>query len=561
MMEQLVADGVTHMFGNPGTVEQGFLDSIGDYPQIEYILTLQETVAVGIADGYARATRKPTIVQLHSGVGLGNGIGMMYQAKRGHAPLVVVCGESGLAYDSMEAQMWADLVAMAEPVTKWATRVVDPGSLLRVLRRAMKEAATPPMGPVFVSLPMDVLDAPNEEEVVPTSFPVTRTRPSEADVHRAAHLLAGANRPMIIAGDGVAAAGAQAELAAVAELWGAEVWGADWSEVNMSHGHPQFCGALGHMFGDHSQAITTRADAVLICGTYVFPEVFPALSGVFRPGVPVVHVDLNAHEIAKNFAVSLGLVADPKPTLAALWHALAATMGLDALEAAADRRAGIGAGNAKKLADGRARDRTYHDSLPLHASLFAEELAAQLPDDAIWFDEALTTSPDLTRYLIPTVPGSYYVTRGGSLGTGFPGAVGLKIANPDRPVWGFSGDGGTMYTIQTLWTAARHHVDAKFVVCNNHSYELLKINIDEYWKERSIPEHLFPASFDLATPPIDFAELARSLGAGAARVETRDQIAPAIKEAMAHDGPFLIDLRIANQVHGGVRSIAGADRA
>ncbi|HLI55944.1 MAG TPA: thiamine pyrophosphate-binding protein, partial [Actinomycetota bacterium] len=403
-MEQLVADGITHMFGNPGTVEQGFLDSIGDYPQIEYILTLQETVAVGIADGYARATRKPTIVQLHSGVGLGNGVGMMYQAKRGHAPLVVVCGESGLAYDSMEAQMWADLVAIAEPVTKWSTRVVDPGSLLRVLRRAMKEAATPPMGPVFVSLPMDVLDAPNEEEVVPTSFPVTRTQPAEADVHRAAHLLGSATRPMIIAGDGVAASGAQAELTALAELWGAEVWGADWSEVNMSHAHPLFCGALGHMFGDHSKAITSKADAVLICGTYVFPEVFPALSGVFGPGVPVVHVDLNAHEIAKNFPVALGLVADPKLTLAALRQALSALMGLDRLEAAAARMASIGAENAKKLADGRARDRTYHDSLPLHASLFAEELARQLPEDAIVFDEALTTSPDLTRYLIPTEP-------------------------------------------------------------------------------------------------------------------------------------------------------------
>ena len=131
IIEQLVADGITHMVGNPGTVEQGFLDALSDYPSVKYILGLQETVAVGIADGYARATHKPTIVQLHSGVGVGNGIGMMYQAKRGHAPLVVIAGESGLRYDAMEAQMWADLVAMTEPVTKWSTRVVDPGSLLR----------------------------------------------------------------------------------------------------------------------------------------------------------------------------------------------------------------------------------------------------------------------------------------------------------------------------------------------------------------------------------------------------------------------------------------------
>src|SRR5947209_18930565 len=132
MIEQLLADGITYMFRNPGTVEQGFLDALSAYPDLEYILDLQEAVVVGIADGYARATRKPTIVQLHSGVGLGNGIGMMYQAKRGHAPLVVIAGESGVQYDAMDAQMAADLVGMARPVTKYATRVIERSEERRV---------------------------------------------------------------------------------------------------------------------------------------------------------------------------------------------------------------------------------------------------------------------------------------------------------------------------------------------------------------------------------------------------------------------------------------------
>ena len=147
IIEQFLADGITFMFGNPGTVEQGFLDAVDEYPNFQYILTLQETIAVGIADGYARATHRPALVQLHSGVGLGNGIGMMYQANRGHAPLVVIAGEAGIRYDAMDSQMAADLVAMARPVTKWATRVIDPASTLRVLRRAIKMAMTPPMGP------------------------------------------------------------------------------------------------------------------------------------------------------------------------------------------------------------------------------------------------------------------------------------------------------------------------------------------------------------------------------------------------------------------------------
>src|SRR4051795_2934529 len=148
MLEQFVADGVTHIFGNPGTVEQGFLDALGDFPSLHYILTLQESVAILAADGYARAAKKPAIAQIHSSPGLGNAIGAMYQAQRGHSPIVVIGGDAGIKYQAMDAQMAADLVNMAKPVTKWSTMVQHPSSLLRVLRRAYKIAATPPMGPV-----------------------------------------------------------------------------------------------------------------------------------------------------------------------------------------------------------------------------------------------------------------------------------------------------------------------------------------------------------------------------------------------------------------------------
>jgi benzoylformate decarboxylase len=548
ILDQFLADGIHYMFGNPGTVEQGFLDALSDYRDLEYILTLQESVAVAIADGYARATRRPTVVQLHSGVGLGNGIGMIYQAKRGHAPLVVIGGEAGVRYDAMDAQMAADVVAMAEPVTKWATRVVDPSSLLRVLRRAIKMAATPPMGPVFVCLPMDVLDAPNEEAVVPTSFPVTRVAPEPEQIAQVAAMLAAARKPMIIMGDGVAASCAQAELTRVAELLGAEVWGADSSEVNISGTHPLFKDLLGHMFGEHSRAITSQADVVLICGTYVFPEVFPALSGVFAPGAKVIHIDLNAYEVAKNFPVDLGLISDPKTTLAKLAAELETTMTPEQKAAASASASQCAAAKEQDVTAQREADKGRRDAVPLHPSRFLEELAAQLPKDAVIFDEALTTSPDLVHYLPPTIPGHYFQTRGGSLGVGIPGAIGLKLAYPDKTVIGFSGDGGSMYTIQALWTAAHHKIGAKFVVCNNHSYELLKLNIQQYWRERHLPEREFPASFDLHDPDIRFDELARAMGVQAVRVETPEQIGPAIRQALADDDPFLIDLVIASEV-------------
>ncbi|MFE6285190.1 thiamine pyrophosphate-binding protein [Streptomyces sp. NPDC057877] len=541
-LEQLVADGVRYMFGNPGTVEQGFLDELRHFPAIDYQLTLHESVAVGMADGYARATRRPAVVQLHSGVGLGNGIGMLYQAMRGHAPLVVVVGESGLRYDAMAAQMHADLVAMAEPVTKWATRVVDPDSTLRVLRRAFKVAGTPPYGPVLVVLPADVLDRPTGEEAVPVSYPDTASAPDPAALDRAARLLSDARKPLVIVGDGIHFSGAHSELARLAEVWGAEVWGADWAEVNLSVEHPAYAGQLGHMFGESSRQVTGAADAVLLCGTYALPEVFPALDGVFGEGVPVVHIDLDTDAIAKNFPVDIGMAADPKRSLALLADALAARMSDDQRDAASERlrRGAAERAAARASAAQRGRERAEADDLPHIA--FAEELAALLPEDAVLFDEALTAGPDLFGPLPPTRPGHWHQTRGGSLGVGIPGALGAQLAHPERTVVGFTGDGGSMYTFQALWTAARHGIGAKFVICNNSSYKLLEDNIEQYWREQGIPAHDHPEIFDLTRPAIDFAALSKSLGVPALRVEKAGQAASAVAEMLAHSGPFLIDL-------------------
>lgn len=549
ILEQFLSDGIQYMFGNPGTVEEAFLDALGEYPDLKYILTLQETVAVMMADGYARATQKPTLVQIHSTPGLGNAIGALYQAKRGHSPLVVIGGDSGIKYQGMDSQMAGDLVAFAAPVTKWSTMVREPSSLLRVLRRAIKIAATPPMGPVYVCLPQDILDAPVVEEVRPTSFPSTKVVPDAETLQAAADVLAVAHKPMIFMGDGVAFSGAQDELTRVAELLGAEVWEADAGELNMSHAHPLYQGATGHMFGYQSLPITSKGDVNLVCGTYLLPEVFPELGNIFAAGAKVIHIDLNAYEIAKNHAVDIGVVSDPKLTLAKLATTLEAVMTPEQKAAAKERASEIASAKAAKHDLELERDRPVWDAVPLYFSRFMAELAAQLPEDAIIFDEALTNSPPITRYRPTTKPGHYFLTRGGSLGVGIPGAIGVKLANPGKTVIGFTGDGGAMYTIQALWSAARHNVDAKFVVCNNRSYRILQLNIKAYWQEQGIPEHDFPLSFDLSKPAIRFDEMARSLGVAAVRVEKPDEIAPAIRQALAHPGPFLIDLVLDGDIH------------
>src|SRR5262249_36533402 len=171
----------------------------------------------------------------------------------GTARRVWVAGEPGVRFESMDAQMAAALVSMARPVTKWAARVTDPSSVLRMLRRAIKIAMTPPRGPVFLALPMDMLDADNTEAVLPTVIPDHRAVARDL-VGAAAAALAGAQRPLMLLGDGVAFAGAQLEATAVAERLGADVWLVDSSEPNLAAGHPLLRGQLGHMFGEVSTA-------------------------------------------------------------------------------------------------------------------------------------------------------------------------------------------------------------------------------------------------------------------------------------------------------------------
>jgi benzoylformate decarboxylase len=549
ILRQFLADGMDHMFGNPGTVEQGFLDALTDFPEFRYILTLQESVAVTTADGYARATRRPTLVQIHSTPGLGNAIGALYQAYRGHSPLVVIGGDAGITYQAMDAQMAGDLVSMAKPVTKWSTMVQDPKSLLRVLRRAIKIAGTAPMGPVYVCLPQDILDAPATEPVFPSSLPSSRVAPDPAELQRPAEILAGAAHPMIYVGDGVAFADAQDELTRLAELIGAHVYEADAGEVNMSRSHPLYQGTTGHMFGYQSVPITRQGDVNLICGTYVLPEVFPELGDIFAEGSVAIHIDLNAYEIGKNHRVDFGFVSDPKLTLAALADAIESTMTPAQRAAANDRAQRAATEKAERAAKEAEADQSHRDDVPMQMARFAEELRKALPDGAVIFDEALTNSPAVGRYFPAERTGDYFLTRGGSLGVGFPGAVGAKLANPDKTVIGFSGDGGMMYTNQALWTAARHNVNVKFVVCNNGSYRLLQLNLLAYWQERGMKAREFPLSFDLSQPVLHFDEMARSMGVQSVRVEKPWEVAPAIAQMLAHPGPFLIDLVLEGNTH------------
>lgn len=525
LLRQMRADGISYIFGNPGTVEQGLLDELTQFPEIKYITCLHESVAVGMADGYARYTGAPSVVQLHSGVGLGNGIGMLYQAYRGHTPLIVIAGEAGIRYDAMDAQMACDLVSMAKPVTKYAARVIHPSSLLRLWRRALKTALTPPMGPVFLCLPMDILDAENEEAVYASAYVDFQNAPLPEHINHMAESLTEARNPIILAGDGVNASGAVDELERLAVLAGAPVYGVNTSCINISQQSPYYQGDLGHMFGENSKKAVQDADVVLIVGTYAFPEVFPSLECPFRQDARIYHVDLDSYEIAKNHPVNLGICANPKIVL----KSLNARLEHMAVPGRAARTRSLLEKEIKPIQDGSP------------AAAFLEVLSEMTDERLIIFDEALTASGYVTSFLPRSLNKTFFQTRGGSLGVGIPGGMGILLAEPEADVVVFTGDGSSMYTIQALYTASRCHIPVKIVICNNRRYHLLDHNLEVYWKEQGTTPHEPPDCFSLE-PVIDFAALARSMGIKGIKAETCEAARKAARTMLEAEGPFLVDL-------------------
>lgn len=525
LLRQMVADGIRYVFGNPGTVEQEFLDELKDFPQLQYITCLQESVAVAVADGYARASKTPAVVQLHSGVGLGNGIGMLYQAYRGHTPLIVIAGDAGVCYDAMDAQMACDLVEMARPVTKYAARATHPASLLRLWRRAYKMALTPPMGPVFLCLPMDILEAENGEEVRASVRVDGKTSPAPEQINRIVDDLTEARHPIALVGDGVEACGAKEELERFAELLGIPVYAVNSSVVNISQSSVYYQGDLGHMFGANSRKAVQDADVVLIAGTYVFPEVFPDTGYPFRTDAKIIHIDTDAYEIAKNHPVTLGICADIHETFRMLNGRLV-NMAIPGREQRVQA--------LRKLVSAPEDDGTA-------AAAFMAQLRELMEDDVIIFDEALTAGHYITSFLPRTKAGTYFQTRGGSLGVGIPGAIGIQLACPNADVIAFTGDGGSMYTIQALYTAARYGIPLKAVICRNGRYGLLDENIKVYWKENNIVPHDYPECFSLE-PQIDFTRLARSMGVEGMKADTREEARAAAGVLWEASSSFVVDL-------------------
>ncbi|GCD93247.1 thiamine pyrophosphate-dependent enzyme [Embleya hyalina] len=516
--EILVDEGATHVFGNPGTTEIPFVRALAGRDDIEYVLGLQEATVVAMADGMARLTGRPTFVSLHAAAGLGNGIGALTNAAAAHVPMVVTAGQQDLRHLLSGPVLAGDLAGLAEPTVKWAHEVRTRAEVGPSLRRAFRLALSPPTGPVFLSLPMNLLDerGPSAPERTPAAIR------GAAPIDALTSLLdrTPADGVALVYGDEVARS-APAEGIALAETLRAPVWGASWPSANpFPTTHDLWRGYLPPTASGIRETLSDHR-LVLVLGARAFLAYFPYAPGpVTDAGTRVVQISDEPDDAGRTTPVELALHGDLRATIARLSTALT------------DRpRRDAGPASPGPEAAGRA-----HANGPLDARSIAHVLAATLPDDAVILDEAPVTTDDLRHALRLHRPNRYQWVAGG-LGWAMPAAVGAAMApaREGKRVLCVVGDGSALYSPQALWTAARHRLPITYVVVDNGEYRVLKDN----WQIHTPGDHDHSA-LDLDRPRVDFVALARSMGVEARSVTDNEDLRRTLTAAHRHDRPTLI---------------------
>jgi benzoylformate decarboxylase len=536
LIDILRDEGITHVFGNPGSTEMPLMDALVDAPDIRYVLGLQEATAVGMADGWALATGRAAFVNLHAMGGLGNAMGVLVASKASETPLVVTAGQQDTRHLMTEPWLSGDLVALAAPVTKWAKELRRGDDVGPALRRAFSLARTPPCGPVFLSLPMDILDQDVNHPTPPASSPPRLG--ASPDAARLADKLAALDphRVVVLLGDDLPAA-ASAGLVAFAEAGGFPVWGTQLtSRTAFPSHHPCWAGVLKPDFADMRAHLQSTQAIVLVGGrafvAYPYREAEPV-----PEGVAVMHIADNPEAFGREHAADMALLGDISQTLSAVARRLGELVDRGKVAA---RLATRGAGRRE------AREAIRKDILaegangPLSADAAVLAALDALPDDAIIANDSAATFGRV-QDLMTTEPGRYFFARGGVLGCSMPAAVGASLATKGWVV-AFVGDGGAMYSPQALWSAAHNKTRTIFVIFNNRRYGVLQ-NVAKSLGYANAKAGRF-VGMDIVDPAIDFLALAASMGVPAERTQDRDAIGAAIGRALKREGPSLIEVPI-----------------
>jgi benzoylformate decarboxylase len=543
---QLLADeGVSHLFGNPGTTELPIMEALPEFPQLQFVLGLQESVVVGMADGYARASGRLAAANVHVAPGLGNAMGALYNAKFSGSPLIVTAGQQEQGHGLLEPLLYDPLVPIAQPLVKWAVEPTRVEDLPRILRRAAKVALTPPTGPVFVSLPGDVLDAQADLDLGRPVRVASDVRPSDETVSALADALLAARAPVILAGQELATRDAFAEAAELAELLGAVVVASPIPyTAQFPTEHPAFVGSLTRTQKQVRAALEPYDLLVCLGADLLRMSVYSPVEPL-PEGLPVVHLSERSWELGKNYRTDLAVQADVKQALRALLPVLRSRQSPEHAQAAAARLAAIAPQNwTARRAKAAAEAERAAAARPIDPRLLMLRLADEAPRDGVVVEEALTSSTALPGFLRLADRQAFYGLASGGLGFAMPGAVGVALALPGRRVTAIVGDGSAMYGIQALWTAAHLKLPITYVIANNRSYRILK---ERLVSMRATDRFV---GMDIREPSIDFAGMARSMGLQARRVSDPADVVPALREARDRDGPSLVEVMVADGFGG-----------
>lgn len=536
-------EGVTHMFGNPGTTELPIMHAMNEHPDLSYVLGLQESLVVAMADGFSRASGKLTACNVHVAPGLGNAIGSIYNAKFTGTPMIVSAGQQEQGHGLTEPLLYDPLVPIATPVVKWATEVTRLEDLPRTVRRAAKIATTPPYGPVFLSLPGDVLNDEGGVDLGTSTRVDTRNQPSPDALKELAARLLEAKRPVIIAGDELVKSDALSEAAQLAETLGAAAY-----QQTVPYGahflseHPNFMGGLSRDQTDVRDVLMPY-DLMIVLGAdplrmSVWSQVSP-----LPEHLKIVHIGLVDWDMGKNYAADMAVLSDLKSTITALLPELRKQGGAELEARAQTLSAEYAATNwSSKRTSLITRLEDMGDERPLNPDWLMMKVTETLPDNAVVVNEALTS----TRYLNALRPYrdryDFHAFASGGIGWAVPAAVGIQLADMSRPVCAIIGDGSAMYSIQALWTAAHMKLPMTYIITNNSSYRILKQRLVSFHDNNNF------IGMELNDPPLDFVSIARGMGVTATRVAEADQVAPALRAAFNNPGPNLLDIAVDRHV-------------
>lgn len=553
--EMLVREGVEYIFGNPGTSELPLMDVFAARNEIEYILALHEDSALGIAAGYAEASGKPAVVNLHTNPGLAHALGNLYNAYRAGTPMIVTAGQQDTRSLIGEPLLQADMVELARQHSKWAWEVKAATEIPFALARAFTLATTAPTGPVFLSLPVNIM-----EESAEIAFPqITRIgqrlRGDHSQIDAAAKLLVAAKQPVIIAGDGCARSGGVNELVKLAELLGAKVHPEVLhSLLDFPTGHPLFAGPLSPG-AQQAQAQLAGADVILTVGVYTLAPLVYTGARMIPDDAKLIQIDANERELGKNYYAEIAILADPRSAVEELLDALQPLLVGEMAEKVSQRSQiikGMIAGGRAKFAE---QVLTPANDDSISPAQLARAMRVAAAENAIIVDEAVTATA-FVRTLFPlNEPDSYFFAKGGSLGYGLPLSVGVKMAHKDRQVICTIGDGSTLYSPQALWTAARYNLGVVFVVFNNTSYLILKGGLLAM-QGKSVERGIY-TGMDITAPEIDFVKMSESMGVAARHVTALSQLPTALDWALTESAnqskPHLLDVMVSSELRSVLR--------